>query len=232
MSLHNVTPGAKAPEEFNVIIEIPMNADPIKYEVDEASGALFVDRFMGTAMHYPCNYGYIPQTLADDGDPVDVLVITPVPLIPGGVVTCRPLGMLKMSDEAGGDNKLLAVPIDKILSIYTQWQKPEDLNPMRLKTIQHFFEHYKDLEVGKWVTVLGWEGPDSARAEVRGGMAAWAKTRVRPCTGCARAARGCSCRSPRLRWPGSRRPGSRSVHRAASAPSSSSPVAGRAPSCA
>jgi inorganic pyrophosphatase len=175
MSLHNVTPGAKAPDEFNVIIEIPMNADPIKYEVDEESGALFVDRFMATAMHYPCNYGYIPQTLADDGDPVDVLVITPVPLIPGVAVTCRPLGVLKMDDEAGGDNKLLAVPIDKILSIYSQWQKAEDLNPMRLRTIQHFFEHYKDLEEGKWVKVLGWEGPDSARQEVRVGMAAWAK---------------------------------------------------------
>jgi inorganic pyrophosphatase len=174
MSLHNVTPGPNSPDEFNVIIEIPMNADPIKYEVDEDSGALFVDRFMSTSMHYPCNYGYIPQTLADDGDPVDVLVITPVPLIPGVVVTCRPLGVLKMDDEAGGDNKLLAVPIDKILSIYTQWQKPEDLNPMRLKTIQHFFEHYKDLEVGKWVKVLGWEGVDSARAEVRTGSANWA----------------------------------------------------------
>ena len=171
MSLHNVTPGANAPDEFNVIIEIPMNADPIKYEVDEESGALFVDRFMATSMHYPCNYGYIPQTLADDGDPVDVLVITPVPLIPGVVVTCRPLGMLRMDDEAGGDNKLLAVPIDKILSIYTQWQKPEDLNPMRLKTIQHFFEHYKDLEVGKWVKVVGWEGVDSARQEVTTGIA-------------------------------------------------------------
>ena len=174
MSLHNVSPGPKAPQEFNVIIEIPMNADPIKYEVDEESGALFVDRFMGTAMHYPCNYGYIPKTLADDGDPVDVLVITPVPLIPGVVVTCRPIGVLKMNDEAGGDNKLLAVPIDKILSIYTQWQKPEDLNPMRLKTIQHFFEHYKDLEPGKWVKVLGWEGPQSAREEVQLGMANWA----------------------------------------------------------
>ncbi|ODU97649.1 MAG: inorganic pyrophosphatase [Rubrivivax sp. SCN 70-15] len=175
MSLHNVTPGPKAPEEFNVIIEIPMNADPIKYEVDHDSGALFVDRFMSTAMHYPCNYGYIPNTLSDDGDPVDVLVITPVPLIPGVVVTCRPLGLLKMDDEAGGDNKLLAVPIDKILSIYTQWQKPEDLNPARLNTIRHFFEHYKDLEPGKWVKVLGWEGPDAARAEVSSGMANWAK---------------------------------------------------------
>ena len=176
MSLHNVTPGATAPDQFNVIIEIPMNADPIKYEVDEDSGALFVDRFMATSMHYPCNYGYIPQTLADDGDPVDVLVITPVPLIPGVVVTCRPIGVLKMDDEAGGDNKLLAVPVDKILSIYSQWQKPEDLNPMRLKTIQHFFEHYKDLEPGKWVKVIGWEGPESAREEVRIGMKNWQAT--------------------------------------------------------
>jgi inorganic pyrophosphatase len=170
MSLHNVTPGANAPDEFNVIIEIPMNADPIKYEVDHDSGALFVDRFMGTAMHYP-------NTLSDDGDPVDVLVITPVPLISGVVVTCRALGLLKMEDEAGGDNKLLAVPIDRILSIYTQWRKPEDLNPLRLKTIQHFFEHYKDLEPGKWVKVTGWEGPDSARAEVSVGMASWSKQR-------------------------------------------------------
>ncbi|MCA0244808.1 MAG: inorganic diphosphatase [Proteobacteria bacterium] len=173
MSLHNVTPGAKAPDEFNVIIEIPMNADPIKYEVDEDSGALFVDRFMSTSMHYPCNYGYIPQTLADDGDPVDVLVITPVPLIPGVVVTCRPLGVLKMEDEAGGDNKLLAVPTSKILSIYSQWNKPADLNPLRLKTIQHFFEHYKDLEEGKWVKVLGWEDAASAKADVAAGMQAW-----------------------------------------------------------
>jgi inorganic pyrophosphatase len=131
---------------------------------------------MSTAMHYPCNYGYIPNTLADDGDPVDVLVITPVPLIPGVVVTCRPLGMLKMDDEAGGDNKLLAVPIDKILSIYSGWKKPEDLNPLRLKTIQHFFEHYKDLEVGKWVKVLGWEGVDSALQEVVSGIAAFKAT--------------------------------------------------------
>ena len=177
MSLHNVTPGANAPEEFNVIIEIPMNADPIKYEVDHETGALFVDRFMSTAMHYPCNYGYIPNTLSGDGDPVDVLVITPVPLIPGVVVTCRALGMMKMDDEAGADNKLLAVPIDKILSIYTQWQKPEDLNPLRLNTIKHFFEHYKDLEPGKWVKVQGWVGKDEARTEIVDGMAAFEAAR-------------------------------------------------------
>src|SRR5512147_2493174 len=127
MNLDRVPAGKDVPNDCNVIIEIPMRADPIKYEVDKETGAVFVDRFMSTAMHYPCNYGYIPNTLSDDGDPVDVLVITPVPLISGIVVTCRPLGLLKMEDEAGGDNKLLAVPDDRTLEIYTQWQKPEDL---------------------------------------------------------------------------------------------------------
>jgi inorganic pyrophosphatase len=171
MSLDNVTPGKNVPESFNVIIEIPMNADPIKYEVDKETGAIFVDRFMSTAMHYPTNYGYVPKTISGDGDPVDVLVITPVPLIPGVVVPCRALGILKMQDEAGEDGKVLAVPIDKVLSIYTQWQKPEDLNPMRLNTIQHFFEHYKDLEPGKWVKVMGWEGKDAAHQEILDGIA-------------------------------------------------------------
>jgi inorganic pyrophosphatase len=180
MSLHLVSPGAKAPEEFNVIIEIPMNADPIKYEVDKESGALFVDRFMTTAMHYPCNYGYVPRTLADDGDPVDVLVITPFPLLPGVVVRCRTIGMLKMTDEAGGDAKLLAVPVDKILPIYTHWQKPEDMNPWRLEQIQHFFEHYKDLEKGKWVKVDGWAGPDEAKAEILSGIEAFNKAASKP----------------------------------------------------
>jgi len=176
MSLDKVTAGKDAPQTFNVIIEIPMNADPVKYEVDKESGAIFVDRFMSTSMHYPTNYGYVPKTISGDGDPVDVLVITPVPLYPGVVVTCRPIGILRMEDEAGVDGKILAVPTDKILSIYTQWQKPEDLNPLRLKTIAHFFEHYKDLEVGKWVKVLGWDGPDAARQEVREGMENYAKS--------------------------------------------------------
>jgi inorganic pyrophosphatase len=176
MSLQNVTAGAKAPEQFNVVIEIPMNADPVKYEVDKATGALFVDRFMSTAMHYPTNYGYVPRTLSGDGDPVDVLVITPTPLYPGVVVTCRVIGILKMEDEGGVDGKVLAVPIDKILPIYTQWQKPEDVNALRLKTITHFFEHYKDLEPGKWVKVLGWEGPEAALEEIRDGMAAYEKS--------------------------------------------------------
>jgi inorganic pyrophosphatase len=173
MSLDNVTPGKKAPESFNVIIEIPMNADPIKYEVDKETGAIFVDRFMSTAMHYPTNYGYVPKTLSGDGDPVDVLVITPVPLIPGVVVPCRAIGILKMTDEAGEDGKVLAVPTDKILSLYSRWQKPEDLNPMRLKAIEHFFEHYKDLEPGKWVKVQGRHGVEAAHKEIMDGIAAY-----------------------------------------------------------
>ena len=175
MALDKVSPGKNAPQAFNVIIEIPMNADPVKYEVDKETGAIFVDRFMSTSMHYPTNYGYVPQTISGDGDPVDVLVITPVPLIPGVVVTCRAIGILKMEDEAGQDGKILAVPTDKILSIYTQWQKPEDLNPMRLKTIAHFFEHYKDLEPNKWVKILGWEGPESAHQEILEGMTNYQK---------------------------------------------------------
>jgi inorganic pyrophosphatase len=175
MSLDQVTAGKHVPDAFNVIIEIPMNADPVKYEVDKETGAIFVDRFMSTSMHYPTNYGYVPKTISGDGDPVDVLVITPVPLIPGVVVSCRPIGILKMRDEAGEDGKVLAVPVDKVLSIYSQWQKPEDLNPMRLKTIAHFFEHYKDLEVGKWVEVLGWEGPESAKKEILDGIATYKK---------------------------------------------------------
>ncbi|MEY3973830.1 MAG: hypothetical protein RIS59_191 [Pseudomonadota bacterium] len=132
MALYNVMPGDNAPDEFNVIIEIPAHSDPIKYEVDKDTGALFVDRFMMTSMHYPCNYGYIPGTISDDGDPVDVLVVTPFPVHAGAVVQCRALGLLEMEDEAGGDAKLLAVPIDKILPIYKHWKKPEDLQPERL----------------------------------------------------------------------------------------------------
>jgi inorganic pyrophosphatase len=176
MSLDKVRPGDQVPDVFNVIIEIPMNADPVKYEVDKESGAIFVDRFMGTAMHYPTNYGYVPKTISGDGDPVDVLVITPYPLIPGVVVPCRALGILKMVDEGGEDGKVLAVPTNKVLPIYSHWQKPEDLNPMRLKTIAHFFEHYKDLEEGKWVKILGWDGVDAAHKEILDGIANYQKS--------------------------------------------------------
>jgi inorganic pyrophosphatase len=175
MNLDRVTAGKDVPDEINVIIEIPMNADPIKYEVDKETGAIFVDRFMTTAMYYPTNYGYVPQTLSGDGDPVDVLVVTPYPLMPGVVVKCRALGILKMEDEAGIDGKVLAVPTDKILPIYSHWKTVDDVNQMRLKAISHFFEHYKDLEAGKWVKVLGWDGIEAAHKEITDGIAAYKK---------------------------------------------------------
>jgi inorganic pyrophosphatase len=170
MSFDRIPAGRDLPNDFNVVIEIPMNADPIKYEVDKESGTLYVDRFLGTAMQYPCNYGYIPNTISDDGDPVDVLVITPFPLVHGVVVRCRPIGVLKMTDEAGGDAKLLAVPIDKILSWYKHWHEPKHVQPERLEQIRHFFQHYKDLEKGKWAKVDGWGGSDEARKEIMAGV--------------------------------------------------------------
>ena len=170
MNLDRVNSGRDLPNDFNVIIEIPMHGDPIKYEVDKETGAMFVDRFMSTAMHYPCNYGYIPHTLSEDGDPVDVLVVTPVPLITGVVVRCRPVGMLKMTDEAGVDAKLLAVPVDKLCSLYRQIETPRDLPELTLSQISHFFEHYKDLEAGKWVKVEGWVGTEEAKAEIMAGV--------------------------------------------------------------
>ncbi|GAB3264218.1 inorganic diphosphatase [Chitinimonas naiadis] len=171
MSLHNVTPGAKLPDEFNVIIEIPANAAPIKYEVDKETGAMFVDRFMGTAMFYPCNYGYVPMTLSEDGDPVDVLVVTPFPLSLSVVVRCRALGVLKMEDESGIDAKLIAVPVEKLCPMYKDIKSTADLPVLLLDQIKHFFEHYKDLEKGKWVKVLGWDGIEAAHQELVDGVA-------------------------------------------------------------
>jgi len=166
MSLDRLSAGAQLPDDFNVVIEIPMNADPVKYEVDKATGAIFVDRFMLTAMHYPCNYGYIPQTLSDDGDPADVLVITPFPIQIGAVIRCRPIGILHMDDESGGDAKLLAAPIDKLYPVYRHIQNAQDLPTQDIARIQHFFEHYKDLEAGKWVKVKDWGDAAAARAEI------------------------------------------------------------------
>ena len=176
MSLDRVDAGRDLANDFNVIIEIPMHADPIKYEVDKQTGALFVDRFVSTSMHYPCNYGYIPRTLSDDGDPVDVLVITPFALMPGVVVRCRPIGLLKMTDEAGGDTKLLAVPIDRLTPLYRQVETPRDLAEQTLAQITHFFAHYKDLEPGKWVKVEGWGGPEEARREIVDGVKRYKRT--------------------------------------------------------
>jgi inorganic pyrophosphatase len=166
MNLDRVPAGFDIPNDCNVIIEIPMHGDPIKYEVDKGTGAVFVDRFMSTAMHYPCNYGYIPDTLSGDGDPCDVLVLSPVPLITGVVVRCRPIGMLKMHDEAGGDAKILAVPIDKLSGLYRSVQSPRDLPELTTRQIAHFFEHYKDLEPGKWVRVSTWVEAQEAKQEI------------------------------------------------------------------
>ena len=166
MSLLNVPAGKDLPEDIYVVIEIPANADPIKYEIDKESGALFVDRFMSTAMFYPCNYGYINHTLSLDGDPVDVLVPTPYPLQPGSVIRCRPVGVLKMTDEAGEDAKLIAVPHTKLSKEYDHIKDVNDLPELLKAQIAHFFEHYKDLEKGKWVKVEGWENAEAAKAEI------------------------------------------------------------------
>lgn len=166
MGLKQIRSGKDVPNEINVIIEIPMRGEPVKYEIDKESGALFVDRFLTTAMFYPTNYGYIPNTLSEDGDPVDVLVVTPVPLISGAVIPCRVVGMLKMTDESGIDAKLLAVPIKKLSKIYDDVETYQDLPEPLLNSLEHFFTHYKDLEVGKWVKVEGWQGPEEARKEI------------------------------------------------------------------
>ncbi len=180
MNLDRVKPGVDVPDDCNVIIEIPMHAEPIKYEIDKQTGAMFVDRFLATAMQYPCNYGYVPNTLSGDGDPVDVLVVSPLPIVPGAVVRCRPIGMLKMEDEAGDDTKILAVPIDKLSPLYRSVQSARDLPEITLAQIAHFFEHYKDLERGKWVKVLGWAGPEDAKREIIAGIAAYKKAKKKP----------------------------------------------------
>ncbi len=180
MNLDRVSSGYDVPNDFNVIIEIPMHAEPIKYEMEKTTGAMFVDRFMSTAMRYPCNYGYVPHTLSGDGDPVDVLVLSPVPLITGVVVRCRPVGMLQMEDEAGNDTKILAVPIDKLTPLYAGIRSPDDLTQGTLAQIAHFFQHYKDLEPGKWVKVLGWVGADEAGQEIISGVKGYQQASRKP----------------------------------------------------
>lgn len=170
MNLSQIPSGDKLPHEVNIIIEIPMHAAPVKYELNKESGALIVDRFLSTAMYYPANYGFIPHTLSEDGDPVDALVLTPTPLIHGAVIAARPIGLLKMSDEAGIDAKLLALPLNSLTSCYQDIQTIHDLPPSFLQAIEHFFSHYKDLEKGKWVKVEGWEGPEAAHQEILDGI--------------------------------------------------------------
>ncbi|HUL12795.1 MAG TPA: inorganic diphosphatase [Methylococcaceae bacterium] len=166
MALMKVSSGKNVPSDINVIIEIPAYSDPVKYEVDKDTGALFVDRFMGTAMQYPCNYGYVPHSLSEDGDPVDVLVIAPSRLLSGSVVRCRPIGLLKMADESGSDAKVLAVPADKLTPLYGKVSSFRDIAELQLAQIAHFFEHYKDLEPGKWVKIEGWFDAEEAKQEI------------------------------------------------------------------
>ena len=163
MDINRLSAGKNPPYEVNVFIEVPLRSDPIKYEFDKESGCIFVDRYLYTTMFYPCNYGFVPHTLSDDGDPIDAMVVGRMPVIPGAILRARPIGVLKMEDEAGGDEKILAVPIDKITQINRNVRSYTDLPEIDLARIAHFFEHYKDLEPNKWVKILGWGGPEEAR---------------------------------------------------------------------
>jgi inorganic pyrophosphatase len=163
MRIDAIAIGHNPPDDVNVIVEVPIGGEPIKYEMDKAAGTLVVDRFLHTPMRYPGNYGFVPHTLSDDGDPIDVLVANTRPIVPGAVINVRPIGVLKMQDEAGGDEKVVAVPVPKLTKRYAHVTSYKDLPEITLQQIQHFFEHYKDLEPGKWVKVIGWG--DAAEAK-------------------------------------------------------------------
>lgn len=170
MNLAKIPIGKNPPHEVNVVIEVPLRSDPVKYEVDKESGAIFVDRFLYTTMFYPCNYGFVPHTLADDGDPIDVMVSGRLPVQAGAVLPVRPIGVLHLEDEAGGDEKILAVPTSKITRINEKIRTYQDLPEIDLQRIQHFFEHYKDLEPEKWVRVGSWGGPEEAHRLILAAM--------------------------------------------------------------
>ena len=157
MNLDRIPVGKNPPWDVNVIVEVPMGSEPVKYELDKDSGALFVDRMLHTSMHYPCNYGFIPHTLSEDGDPTDVLIVGRRPLIPGCIVGVRPIGVLMMQDDKGNDEKILAVPATRLHPFYDQVESYKELPEILLDQIFHFFQHYKDLEKGKWVKVEGWK---------------------------------------------------------------------------
>jgi inorganic pyrophosphatase len=173
MSYQNIPAGKDLPNDIYVVIEIPANSSPVRYEIDKDADALFVDRFMASPMFYPANYGYINKTLADDGDALDVLVLTPHPVVPGSVIRCRPVGVLNMTDEAGEDAKLLAVPHEKLTQAYNHVHDITDLPEMLRNQIKEFFENYKNLEKGKWVKVESWEGVESAKAKIQEAAAAY-----------------------------------------------------------
>jgi inorganic pyrophosphatase len=162
MDISKISIGPNPPKDIHVVVEIPMGGVPVKYEIDKSSGALFVDRFLHTAMFYPGNYGFIPHTKSADGDPCDVIVAGQVPVVPGAVIRCRPIGALVMKDEAGLDEKILAVPVDALHPFYSNVHSYEDLPPILCEQIAHFFQHYKDLEKSKWVTIVEWVGPAEA----------------------------------------------------------------------
>ena len=166
MDITKIPPGTNPPEDINVLIEVPLRSDPVKYEFEKKSGAIFVDRYLYTSMFYPANYGFIPNTLYDDGDPVDVLLVGRMPLVPGCVVPSRPIGVLELEDDGGHDEKLLAVPLSKVSSIYDNVRNYSDLQEIELQQIQHFFEHYKDLEPNKWTRVGSWLDVTEAKAIV------------------------------------------------------------------
>ena len=171
MNVKEIPPGRSPPEEVNAFIEIPQGGQPVKYEIDEASGALFVDRFLHTSMIYPTNYGFVPNTLAEDGDPLDILVISPTPVVPGAVIRARPVGVLLMADEKGSDEKIMAVPVDRLNPFYANVRVHTDLPPLLLAQIGHFFRHYKDLEPGKSASVGEWAGLEAAHARIRAAIA-------------------------------------------------------------
>ena len=170
MDIKKLPIGENPPYDVNVLIEIPMGGAPVKYELDKETGAMFVDRFLHTAMHYPCNYGFIPHTLSEDGDPVDAAVLGQHAVAPGVIIPSRPIGVLLMEDESGIDEKVLCVPVDRLHPYYENVTSYRDIRPVLLEQIAHFFSHYKDLEKGKWAKVQGWSGIEAAYEMIRKGI--------------------------------------------------------------
>ncbi|HFB2048360.1 MAG: inorganic diphosphatase [Hyphomicrobiaceae bacterium] len=166
MRINKISPGENPPDDINVIVEVPVGGDPIKYELDKSSETLFVDRFIYTPMRYPGNYGFVPHTLSDDGDPIDVLVCNVRAILPGAVMSSRPVGVLLMEDDGGEDEKIIAVPTSRITSRYNTIQNYTDLPEITTQQIEHFFQHYKDLEPNKWVRIRGWGDVDTAREKI------------------------------------------------------------------
>jgi inorganic pyrophosphatase len=170
MDIGKISIGVDPPRDINVLVEIPQGGVPVKYELDKDAGVLRVDRFLHTAMFYPGNYGFVPHTLSEDGDPVDVVVVGQVPVVPGAIIRCRPIGAILMKDEAGPDEKVVAVPVDKLHPFYSGVKSYKDLPQILTDQMAHFFQHYKDLEKDKWVTIANWVGPQQAERMIEKGI--------------------------------------------------------------